>query len=289
MCELLGMDCNTPTDIVFSFQGFSRRGGVTGPHGDGWGMAFYDGRAARVFVEPGACADSPLADFLRTHSIQTLQAIAHIRKKTRGRVEVANTHPFVRELWGRHWCFAHNGTLEDSDSLRLGRFAPIGSTDSERAFCHLLERVRKRFPKGPPSDPTDLWSAVASIAGDIAERGAFNFLLADGEHLLARCDTKLCYIIRKFPFGRATLEDDQVAIDFSAVTTRRDRVAVIATTPLTVDEVWTHGTPATLWVFRRGKLLATLPSGRPIERRAPRREASRNRAAKKPSISPVAR
>ena len=27
MCQLLGMNCNTPTDIVFSFEGFRRRAG----------------------------------------------------------------------------------------------------------------------------------------------------------------------------------------------------------------------------------------------------------------------
>jgi predicted glutamine amidotransferase len=27
-------------------------------------------------------------------------------------VALENTHPFVRELWGRYWVFAHNGDLE---------------------------------------------------------------------------------------------------------------------------------------------------------------------------------
>ncbi|MFM7025632.1 MAG: class II glutamine amidotransferase, partial [Limnohabitans sp.] len=29
MCQLLGMNCNTPTDVTFSFSGFAQRGGVT--------------------------------------------------------------------------------------------------------------------------------------------------------------------------------------------------------------------------------------------------------------------
>lgn len=40
MCELLGMSANVPTDIVFSFTGLMQRGGRTGPHRDGWGIAF---------------------------------------------------------------------------------------------------------------------------------------------------------------------------------------------------------------------------------------------------------
>ena len=53
MCELLGMECNVPTDIVFSFAGLASRGGKAGPHGDGWGLALYDGKLARTFLAPG--------------------------------------------------------------------------------------------------------------------------------------------------------------------------------------------------------------------------------------------
>ena len=43
MCQLLGMNCNTPTDVTFSFSGFAQRGGNTGEHTDGWGIAFFEG------------------------------------------------------------------------------------------------------------------------------------------------------------------------------------------------------------------------------------------------------
>jgi predicted glutamine amidotransferase len=290
MCELLGMDCNTPTDLVFSFTGFAQRGGCTGPHSDGWGVAFFEGRAARVFRETRACADSPLAAFLRGHSIKSLQSIAHIRLKTRGRVSLANTHPFVRELWGRQWVFAHNGNLKGVRNLSPGRFSPVGDTDSEHAFCYLLNRLQKHFPQGATGRP--LAEAIARIGGELAELGTFNFLLGNGAQLYARCDNKLCYIVRQSPFGRATLKDQDITVDFSAVTTANDRVAVIATTPLTVDEVWTHGEPATLWVFHKGRCALTLRSGRPIARPAPKLPRGRVPAspapASSPSILPVA-
>jgi predicted glutamine amidotransferase len=34
--------------------------------------------------------------------------------------------------------FAHNGTVRSARDLPLGRFRPIGSTDSEHAFCAML-------------------------------------------------------------------------------------------------------------------------------------------------------
>ena len=260
MCELLGMECNVPTDIVFSFSGLAIRGGKKGPHGDGWGLALYDGKAVRTFLEPTAAANSSLARFVKENPIKTLLAVAHVRKKTRGSAILANTHPFVRELWGRAFTFAHNGTVRRVRRFPLGRFQPIGDTDSEYAFCVLLDHLTNAFTEYPrtPRELTRFYETVASAGRAIGESGTFNFLLGDGSHLFARCATKLHYIVRKAPFRVATLADDDVQVDFSNVTTPRDRVVVVATMPLTRDEVWTQGKPGTLWVFDRGRLRATL-------------------------------
>jgi glutamine amidotransferase len=105
-----------------------------------------------------------------------------------------------------------------------------------------------------------LYRAVARIGRELGENGTFNFLMGDGEQMFARCATKLCYIVRKAPFKKATLADDDLTVDFAEVTTPRDRVAIIATAPLTRDETWTMGRPGEMWVFRRGTLAATLRS-----------------------------
>ena len=260
MCELLGMECNVPTDIVFSFSGLALRGGAKGPHADGWGLALYDGPAVRTFLEPTAAARSPLAVYVRNNPIKTLLAIAHVRQRTRGPVCLANTHPFVRELWGRSFTFAHNGTVRRVRRFPLGRFRPIGTTDSEYAFCVLMDGLDRRFEQYPRR-PSELWQAVAEIGGQLGGgRSTFNFLLGDGRHLYARCATRLHYLIRQAPFRRATLADDDIAVDFAEVTTARDRVAVVATMPLTRDETWTQGVPGQMWVFDGGALRATLPS-----------------------------
>ena len=280
MCELLGMECNVPTDIVFSFTGFALRGGKTGPHADGWGLALYDGKFARSFLEPTPACASVVADFIRGNPIKTLLAVAHVRRKTRGQASLVNTHPFQRALWGRHWVFAHNGTLPRIKDKPLRFEQPVGETDSEHAFCWMIEELRAAFPDGYPQKPRRLWKVIAELGGELGAEGKFNFLLADGQHLYARCGTKLCHIVRPAPFGRATLRDAELAIDFSAVTRATDRVAVVATEPLTRDEAWQQGTPGTLWVFRRGALAATLPSrGARLDHEvAPRRRASAPRA-----------
>ena len=163
-------------------------------------------------------------------------------------------------LWGRHFTFAHNGTVRGIKQKKVpGRFKPIGTTDSEHAFCALMNRLERAFPKGYP-EPHALAMAVARAGREIGEAGTFNFLLGDGSQLFARCATKLCYIIRKAPFAKATLADDDLEVDFATVTTPNDRVAVIATAPLTRDEHWTMGVPGEMWVFRKGRLSETLKS-----------------------------
>ena len=212
-----------------------------------------------MFREPAPACTSALASFVRQHPIKTLLAIAHVRKKTRGKVSLANTHPFARELWGRHFVFAHNGTVKQVGRLRLGGFRPMGQTDSEYAFCALLSALQHDFPT-PPSSRDELARAIAAHASRIGKHGTFNLLLGDGDQLYARCSTKLHYLIRKAPFRKATLADEDLSVDFAAMTSPRDRVAVVATAPLTRDETWIAGEPNTLWVFRRGKLVETLAS-----------------------------
>ncbi len=59
MCQLLGMNCNTPTDIMFSFEGFRRRGGITDHHADGFGIGFFEGKGVRLFHDDKPSANSP--------------------------------------------------------------------------------------------------------------------------------------------------------------------------------------------------------------------------------------
>ena len=65
MCELLGMSANVPTDIRFSFAGLMRRGGHTGPHRDGWGVAFYEDKGCRTFQDTHPSSDSEIARMIQ--------------------------------------------------------------------------------------------------------------------------------------------------------------------------------------------------------------------------------
>ncbi|MEI7431557.1 MAG: class II glutamine amidotransferase [Betaproteobacteria bacterium] len=238
MCQLLGMNCNTPTDICFSFTGFQARGGGTDIHRDGWGIAFFEGKGTRLFLDPQPSCDSPIAELVRHYPIRSLNVIAHIRKATQGPTGLENTHPFIRELWGRYWIFAHNGNLLEYAPEFDGSFLPVGQTDSERVFCHLLQSLRQRFSQGMPERGT-LHAALEEFAAHIRPFGQFNFLLSNGDCLFAHRSTDLYFITRQAPFAVAHLKDQDVSVDFNEVTTPDDRVVLIATLPLTDNETWT--------------------------------------------------
>lgn len=251
MCQLLGMNCNVPTDICFSFEGFHRRGGSTDVHADGWGIAFFEGPGARVFLDSKPAVESPIAALVRDYPIHSTNVIAHIRKATRGVVALENTHPFMRELWGRYWIFAHNGTLKNYKPDSGNQYRPVGATDSELAFCHLLDTLRLRYPDGQPP-LRELYGTLATLSARIAGHGTFNFMLSNGEVLFAHCSDKLCYVLRHAPFTTAHLMDQDIEVDFSEVTTPDDKVAIIATEPLTDNETWTRLGPGQLLAFQDG-------------------------------------
>lgn len=261
MCELLGVVSNVPADLVFSFTGFALRGGQTGPHADGWGLSLYEGLFARTFLEPHPAFSSPLARFLRENPIQTGLAVAHIRKKTRGEPKIVNTHPFVRVLHGRHLVFAHNGTLPSIRERTLTWQSTLGDTDSEHAFCVLLEELRTAYGDRYPSDPYQLGKTLHELGNELGQDGVFNFLYADGECLYARCGDNLSCILREPPFGSATLVDADVRVNLGEVMREVPdaRMAVIATEPLTRDETWEKATPGALWVFQAGERVLSFP------------------------------
>ena len=253
MCQLLGMNSNTPTDVTFSFTGFAQRAGHTGDHCDGWGIAFFEDKGVRHFVDHQRAVDSPIADLIRRYPIHSRNVIAHIRKATQGTTSLANTHPFIRELWGEYWMFAHNGHLENFHPPRGQYYRPVGTTDSERAFCFILEELRQRFDEKP--DTATLFATVSSLVQQIRGHGLFNCLMSNGDWMFAHASTLLYYIVRQAPFGEAHLLDDDVAIDFSSVTTPKDRVAVIATLPLTGNESWQQLACDELVLFENGSII----------------------------------
>mmetsp|Transcript_39167 Transcript_39167/g.55131 ORF Transcript_39167/g.55131 Transcript_39167/m.55131 type:complete len:364 (-) Transcript_39167:339-1430(-) len=273
-CQLLGMSCARPTDFAFSFQGFCQRGGATDVHSDGWGLAFYDGDGLRQFHGTEAASESPIAQFLGTLQIQTLNMMAHVRYATQGEVHLANVHPFSRELWGINCSFCHNGDIPLFKNKRLpwignveGEqiYLPVGDTDSEAMLCAVLNALRAKFKTAPPLPilHETLKALFKEIVDHSPDETILNCLFSCGPHTLFAYSwpgsrpgssvwNGLHYTVREFPFGTCHLCDMDYQVDFSQVTSEEDRVAVIATKPLTTDEEWVEFERNELIMFDEG-------------------------------------
>ncbi len=251
MCELLGMSANVPTDICFSFTGLMQRGGKTGPHSDGWGITFYEGKGCRTFKDPMPSSQSRIARLVQEYPIKSCAVVSHIRQANRGGVSLENTHPFTRELWGRYWTFAHNGQLTGYDQLATGRFQPVGATDSEVAFCWLLNALEERYSERPVDEELakTMWQLCQTLTG----LGVFNMLLTDGELVIAYCTTNLHWLTRRAPFGKASLLDEDVSVDFQQETTPDDVVTLVAILPPTQSEQWQKMQTGEFNLFRFGE------------------------------------
>lgn len=184
MCELFCLSSRRPTRATFSLRRFSAHGAPDGRNIDGWGVAFHEGRDVRLYKEPEPAGDSPWLAFLEQRSHPTRLLISHIRHATCGANSLANTQPFVRELGGRMHLFAHNGDLDGIAGLLAGsahRFRPVGETDSEMAFCLLLERLVPLWEGGGVPSLDVRRAAFEGFAAEMRPLGIANFLYSDGE------------------------------------------------------------------------------------------------------------
>lgn len=186
MCELFALSSHVPTEVRFSLEVFSRRGGLAGRNKDGWGVAFYQDNDVRLVKEPEPAADSACVRFLQEHPFASSIVVSHIRKATRGIASMKNCQPFQRELGGRMHVFAHNGDLDLGmlrSRLRLGMYRPVGDTDSEYAFCALLELLASGWRDGGAPNLEQRCDIVERFAAIIRELGPANFVYTDGEAL----------------------------------------------------------------------------------------------------------
>jgi predicted glutamine amidotransferase len=264
VCELLALSSSRPAHLTFSLQALAARGGTTGSSHDGWGVAFYQDSDVALFREPAAAADSALVRFLESQGPATDLAISHIRHATRGGVSLANTQPFVRELGGRTHVFAHNGDLPgiyQSELLALGRPRPVGQTDSEHAFCVLLERLSTLWVDGCLPSLEARRSLVNAFAADLRALGPANFLYADGDALFAHGHRRLQRVSRRAePPGLWWLQRECAAGDQENQHEAGVSVDVVAqsllfaSVPLT-DDPWQPLNEGELVVARSGRLV----------------------------------
>ena len=180
MCRLLGYcSCRDASlEDLIGAEGLREFTGLCALHGDGWGMAWYEGTEPVIRKSPVRADSEPEYEKLAHEPLGHL-GLVHLRWATPGLgVNERNSHPF---RYGQY-VFAHNGAIHPQD--RLPAMLPpewekqlVGSTDSERYFLLILSRLA--------SQGGDMVAAIADAAARIEagfEPNSLNaILLAPGK------------------------------------------------------------------------------------------------------------
>ncbi|MBY0579724.1 MAG: class II glutamine amidotransferase [Burkholderiales bacterium] len=237
---------------------FRQHGGLVSDNPDGWGIAWWADKSFRVVKEPLPAHESKQFASLCETTYSNI-IIAHVRKaKFPPSRAMINTHPFQQICCGRHWVFAHNGLVPDIVEMEQANDNPIcwpnGETDSEYAFCHLLSHIARYFHAHCSSGITGTvgsFPTLATISELIASHGKFNFLMSDGEYLMAYGHDRLHY-----------LEQNRLDSMNQSLTSK----VLIATEPLQGDEDWAPFEAGELRIYRSGSLagqILTRPFSQP--------------------------
>jgi glutamine amidotransferase len=254
MCELLGVSVHPAATLGVYFPAFRPR---AEHNPSGWGIGWFDGGGAHVIKDDSRADVSPRADELVSEPPRSETFIVHVRAATVGRIASENSHPFSGTVNGRCWLFAHNGTIKRLEGLVTGASTPLGDTDSERAFHHVLHRLEQLGPRPTDEDLDDL---VVSIADELSSRGTANFLLTDGVTLYAYYDGwKTLHLLQRQArdLGTIGLEDDDYHLALRVSDAPEESAVIVASVPLT-DERWTRLDAGDLLVCRRGQVVRRL-------------------------------
>jgi glutamine amidotransferase len=203
--------------------------------------------------------------------------LSHIRRATRGSISLANTQPFIRELGGHVHVFAHNGRLDGIEDTfpQLRRFNPLGQTDSEIAFCTLLQRLAPLWSGGSVPSLEERQTVITRFAADIRALGPANFLYTDGDMLFSHGHRRIQQDGTIAPPGlwhlsrECNVDTDALALAGVMIEPdpRPQQITMLASVPLT-DENWRPLEEGEVLAVRYGQVLTfPAPSTRLVRQR----------------------
>ena len=256
MCRLYGFLANQPTKVECTLVHAQNallhqsRSDLTGlSHTDGWGISCYPNgiplRERRAMAAHEDLWFSTTAERTYSHAV-----VAHIRRATVGGPRLENTHPFL----SHRWTFAHNGTLSNFEALESHLAEEThsgllstrgGSTDSELIFLWLLSRFQDSgISIDGLCDCSDhLIDVIADSLRLLREKSKsnlwreasqFNFILTDGQILIATCWNHTLHYVT-----RIGLHDCEICGIPHVSSDSKDeyRACIIASEPIS-DESW---------------------------------------------------
>lgn len=253
MSQLLGLTSEKTLDVSFSFKipsSFEEKSP------DGWGYAFFNEGIWQSFKE-SLDVDKILRLSVKTmsaHKFRCSTFLSHIRYATLGQVTYENTHPFDRELYDSSWFFAHNGHLRlyrhIIDSMET--FKPRGDTDSEAAFCMILEDMKSL---GRMRNDKEIAKTIYNTAKELVKQGGLNFLLTNGEifHAFYSGYKKLYFTTLRPPYPDVIVGENR-QLKIALQTKNHDSpISIISCEPIIPEANWKEIEISSLYSFKNGQ------------------------------------
>lgn len=282
MSELLGISSNKEVNINFTPESTNL---YSEKPKNGWGVAFYPNKSlnCQIFKEDNMMKASSLLEFVSDNNLIYSKIILnHIRYLSESE-SFENTLPFSRELFGQHWTFIHNGssTMENYFTRYLKEnnnkidFIPMGQTSSDKAFCIILNEIKKHIlpeisiQKKDENiklicsyDFEELQKNIFKTCSSIMNSGTnFNMILSNGEYLFTFFSgyNKLYYLLRDGNTIKADAirfkNSDIAPIKIGLEKDPNEKAYIIASEILTEGEEWTAFKAGEMLVFKNGELI----------------------------------
>ncbi len=255
MPAIFSVNSNAPCKIDVHLKIYERKEEKEMPHG--WGIALYRDKIPFILREAITSPISELMAFLENYpSLESKILVTHVRFMTTGGVTLEDTHPFSRELFGERWVFVHSGTVREYENIPLKYYYPIGKTDSEHIFCHIMDNIRD-LGQNPEIDA--LVAVFKRILPPLTKKGTLNFVLTNGSITIVFKSARaspLYYGKRKLePNVSLTYGDTDLEVTLTNSQSETINTFVISSTEMGRKD-WALMDPNQLFIIKHGELEA---------------------------------
>ncbi|MHA1302880.1 MAG: class II glutamine amidotransferase [Candidatus Heimdallarchaeaceae archaeon] len=253
MPRMFGFNCDNNSLIEYVFKNFIAE---KYKKIDGRGYAYYTEGKWYIYKEvpdlsEGNRIESTI-EYPRKISCSTF--ISHVRKASIGKRVIENTHPFDLDIYDKKWLFAHYGHLRLYRFIHAagGHFSPLGETDSESAFCTLMNEISSL---GRHVKDYKIIHAIQKKAEELIKSGGLNFLLSPGEILYAYYSgyKSLYYATHVIEANKELRAEDQYVF-FKLKTFNNDlQISFVSSEPFIDNIDWRKLEPGEVYSFKDGK------------------------------------
>ena len=250
---------------------------TAGSNSLGWGLGWYPGNQASSMVikDPAARSTQVFTDSLTDWSnFRSNIFFCKIRGAESG-YNQSETQPFTRSFAGADWLFMHNGYLDKTELTKVYSgdsrlLEPVGTTDSELAFCNLLARMERNGSRSLSEiDPAE----VLSWFQRFDQFGSSDMYLTDGQTVCCFHGTQSPKPLR---YSRLIPPNNLQSLSSSAVNIKLDnshdtfRTALVVSSAEFMSGHWTAMQPGQMIMSNRGKItwdsLSPAENWEPVER-----------------------